>query len=229
MTNNTKEKPCLALPPRKNATSQGESDTRTDAPQTTSESTELALSNQDLIEIQEHDAALEAEWQNRQKIGTFGVEQDLANWYLRKNAEYDQAIETIKEQAAMMIRSIESRRRRLAWRWGGAFKDIIDRMLHSQGGKKRSVNLLAGRAGYRKSAERLTIVDPQKVLEWADFNCPEAIKREPRITPLKQWLDETGEVPPGTHLTESRDSFYPPIGGPELHNATQRTELDHAE
>lgn len=214
----TKEKPCLALPPRTKPTSQGESDTPTDAQQTTSD---LAQRMQADIELQEHIEALTVEFENRPKIGTFSNDDELANWYLRKAGDFDQAIQTIKDQAAMMIRAIEARKRGLAYKWGGEFKRIIDAKLQSQGGKKRSVDLLTGRAGYRKSPERLTIIDPQKVLDWADFNCPEAIKREPRLTPLKKWLEETGEVPPGTHHTESRDVFYPPITSQELAHQPQ--------
>jgi len=212
------EKPCqLAIPP-KNARSAGQSDIQADAPPMMNE---LALRMQEDIELKEHAEALEAEFNSRPKIGTFSNDDELAIWYLGKVNDLDSQIERIKEQAGALIRAAENRKRGLAWKWGGAFKEIIDAKLRSQGGKKRSVDLLTGRAGYRKQAEKLTIIDPAKVLEWADFNCPQAIKRECRITPLKDHFAETGEIPPGVHLTEARDTFYPPVTSYELAHQPQ--------
>jgi hypothetical protein len=168
--------------------------------------------------------ALETEWENRPGKGTFATQDELATWYMGKEHELDEAVATIKLQADAMIRAFERRRDGLRYRWGAEFKAVVDHKLHMQGGKKKSVEFLTGRAGYRSSPERLDIVNPAALIPWCMEHCPSAV--EPHIarkTPIKDYIKTTGEVPPGVIFNDKQEQLFPPISRRRL-TLTQEPE-----
>ncbi len=171
----------------------------------------LALRQQEEIELQENAEAANLDYSTSPGAGLMSEDERLANWYVGRDKQSDEAIATIKEQAARMIRAIEARRRGMIYAFGAKVKATIDRMLHSQGGKKKSVNLLTGRAGYRASPERLQIVDADRVLLWAEKCCPQAIKRSVSMSAINEHFKATGEIPDGVIHVESHENFYPPV------------------
>lgn len=148
----------------------------------------------------------------------------LAIWYMKKLTEMESVEAMIRQQSQTMLKQIETRRKALQWRWGNEFKAIIDSKLNSQGGKKKSIDLPTGRAGYRAKQASAKVFDEKVVVRWAEINCPEALeKRVARTTPIVEWIEqnpdeETGEIKPvpGVQYTPSVDSFYPSIGRPAL-------------
>lgn len=209
--------PALALPPVADIAGTKIIQTSEQPP-----SDSLSQSLQDQADLIEHTTALELEWENRPGKGTFGKDDEIATWYLGKLNDLTEMVDQIKHQAASMIRELENRKLALAYKWGGEFKRIIDAKLHSQVGKKKSVKLLTGTSGYRTSPEKVVVVDEQRALAWAAFNKPEAIRNTLRLTPIKEHIKETGNVPDGIHFAEKQERFYPPITRHELQEAASK-------
>ena len=170
---------------------------------------ELALRMQADIEMAEHVEAMQQEYETSPGQGLMNEDERLATWYVGKDKQADEMIQTIKNQAAMMCRQIEARRRGMIYAFGVRVRATIDRMLQSQGKNKKSVNLLTGRAGYRKQQAKLQIVDAPAILAWAETHCPAAIKKSVSMTGINEHFDKTGEVPPGVKRIEERENFYP--------------------
>ncbi len=80
-------------------------------------------------------------------------------------------------------------------------------------GRKRSRDLPHGRFGYRRSPERLEILDMEAAAIFAEANgLP--VKRSVDKAPLREWAQHTGEVPPGTEIVPGAEKFYvTPTGG----------------
>jgi phage host-nuclease inhibitor protein Gam len=167
--------------------------------------------------MQESITQLETEWDNRIGKGTFAESDELATWYMGKVNEIEQMRETIKHQAAAMLNQLDNRMAGLQYRWGGQFRAVVDRKLHMGGHKKKSVDLLTGRAGYRTSPDKVEIVDGEAAAEWAAFNCPEALGTSiKRTSPIKDYIKATGEIPPGIRYVEKQETFYPAISTKQL-------------
>jgi phage host-nuclease inhibitor protein Gam len=77
-------------------------------------------------------------------------------------------------------------------------------------GKKRSINLPDGVAGYRKQPDKVDITDEAAALAWAREHCPEAVKVVESVlkTPLKAWIEDNGELPPGVDMSTGDEKFY---------------------
>jgi hypothetical protein len=144
----------------------------------------------------------------------------LAPWYLRKLAELDAAEAMIDEQAKRMKSQIGARRKALEWKWGEPFRAQVDADIQAQGGKKKSVDYLTGRAGYRAVGGRpkVTITDEAQAIAAAERACPAAVKKSLLLTPLLDHVKATGEVLPGTDytVTPKEERFYPTTGLMEL-------------
>ncbi len=137
-------------------------------------------------------------------------DEQFANWYLARMAGIKQQEEIIKEQTSRMLNNLRHQRAGLQWRYGAEFQGIVDRRLEAQGGKKKSVNFHMGRAGYRSSPGRLQIIDAEAAEKYAiEQKLWHAMRIELRLTPFKEIMELTGEVPDGFTWLEPRDTFYP--------------------
>ncbi|MFA5377241.1 MAG: host-nuclease inhibitor Gam family protein [Dehalococcoidia bacterium] len=78
------------------------------------------------------------------------------------------------------------------------------------GGKKRSINLPFGIAGFRHTPDKLEIKDEAAALAWAKANKPEAVKVRESILkePLADHIKTTGEIPDGCEPVPGEDRFY---------------------
>lgn len=139
----------------------------------------------------------------------------LPTWFLRKHAELDAAKELVFEQYRKMLAQIDARKKALDYQWGAEFKAQVDADLAEQGGKKKSIDYLTGRAGYRTSGGRKTIVieDETAAINAAYMACPDAIKRSLLKSVVQAYVEATGEELPGTRLetTPKVESFYPAL------------------
>jgi hypothetical protein len=143
-----------------------------------------------------------------------GLETDpdawVGPWYCDQIETLKAARERVKAQADRMLRAIDAREQAIAYRYGTQLKALVDRRLSEQKAKRRSVDFITGRAGYRKVPGKFTIIDHETLRDWCVDNCREALEiRVQRTTPLKEHVQRTGEVPPGGHWSEPHDRFYP--------------------
>jgi hypothetical protein len=165
---------------------------------------DMALALQSMADqlIAERDAALKAG----------APPMDLPTWYLGEQAKIDALIERATEQRDVIVKYLESRRAALQWRWGVEFQQDVDLALRQQGGTKKSVDYLTGRAGYRKAPGRVQITDKDALRTWCEEHCTDALDLTiARTTPLKEHIEQTGEVPPGAEWIGPRDTFYPRV------------------
>jgi len=76
--------------------------------------------------------------------------------------------------------------------------------------KARSVKLLYGTLGFRKSPATLEVTDENALMAWAKANLPDAVKTVETIlkTPVKDHVEATGEIPDGASYIKGVDKFY---------------------
>jgi hypothetical protein len=128
----------------------------------------------------------------------------------RAEDEYLRAKEAAASYVAERLRRWESRK----LIYGAKLEEWTREKLRGQ--KARSVKLLSGVVGlrHRKGGE-LEIVDDLALRGWVEAELPAALNYA-RAPISKEALDEyfakVGAVPPGTRLTDEKDTFY--VGGP---------------
>lgn len=136
----------------------------------------------------------------------------LAEWYIDLMAHLDETEERIKEHVRTLMAEIGRRRRGAIMRFGAEVKHEIDAMLKAQGGRKKSVTLATGRAGYRATKGRVVVQDRKALADWCVDHCLDAIETVvARTTPIREHIERTGEKPPGVDLVPPGDVFYPQV------------------
>jgi phage host-nuclease inhibitor protein Gam len=83
--------------------------------------------------------------------------------------------------------------------------------LATQGGKKRSVDLLCGRLGFRQSPARLEVDDEAAALAWLEANASDIMirtKKEVKKADVKKAIEAGGAVPDGVRLVPGEVNFY---------------------
>lgn len=136
----------------------------------------------------------------------------LPEWYILKMHQLDEADEKIKEQAKAMRKAIENHRKALAWKFGAEVRFQIDELIAAQGGKKKSVNLMTGKAGYRAANGKVNVHDRKALASWCVDHCQAALDLTvARTTPIVEHIEATGEVPPGVEFVAGGDVFFPRV------------------
>ena len=156
----------------------------------------------------------------------------IPEWYLRVLGGIEGAKRAIKQRAEELTRQLDNRAGHLEYLYGDALQREADKLIAAEP-KKKSVKLLTGTVGYRTNKGRLFIEDMNKAVVWAVENLDNgqlelAIKEfkadrvlpvlspalkaiaitELKITPLKDHLEATGELPDGCQVGESVETFY---------------------
>ncbi len=141
--------------------------------------------------------------------------ENFCTWYVDIWNGVEEAKARVTAQYEAMIRGLESKQKSLQYFKGQEFRQRIAAMIEATGGKKKSINLLTGKTGYRTVKGTLQINDEEAAMAWAEQNCPEAVKVTKRLvkTPLMDYLKDTGELPDGCELTDDVEKFYPWIDG----------------
>ena len=77
-------------------------------------------------------------------------------------------------------------------------------------GKRRSVSLPDGTAGFRRTPQRIEYRDETAVVVWAEGKAPEkvVVKKTLPKAAAKELIEATGEVPECVDLIEGEDRFY---------------------
>ncbi|MEM6392782.1 MAG: host-nuclease inhibitor Gam family protein [Planctomycetota bacterium] len=133
-----------------------------------------------------------------------------ANWVVRRITEaraYAKRVATWAESEARRARREEEF---FLARFSPELQAWLNRELAQRGGKQKSVNLPAGRVGFRLKAAKLVIDDNAAVRDWAKTHCPEAVVTVERLakTHLNQHFEAMGELPVGSTLEPEHDALY---------------------
>jgi len=137
----------------------------------------------------------------------------LAPWFIQQDKDIDAFIATVKEQAGKLIKQAETRRKGLWWKWGDEFQSQVRKDLANQGGKKKSVDYLTGRAGVRTKSARTEVVvlDAGRASLELDKVCPDAVRYSVNKSEVLKYHNETGAEVPGIEFRDvpASESFYP--------------------
>lgn len=140
--------------------------------------------------------------------------EDRAAWAVNKLLGYDEEAERVALQAQRMIDDIKKKRASFLGRFEEELRAWLSKELNGRKGKKRSVDLLTGRIGFRRKPGGFRVKQEEAVLAWAleQKGGKEAglFKEVPVLsrTAVKEHHEATGEIPPGCEITEDSDTFY---------------------
>jgi hypothetical protein len=142
------------------------------------------------------------------KQDPFADERDALEWMLKKRAEANAEIASVEAKFGELIKGLQERmerlvgeqKRRIAY-LDYAYGPMMQKYLEANRGKQKSVALDWGIIGTRKSS-KLEILDQDALIEWAEKECPDAVKYSRSI--LKSELPEDA---PFTERIE-KDELY---------------------
>lgn len=139
-----------------------------------------------------------------------------AEWALRKIASKQAEIDLVRDQAADMLRSLQSDLDSFNGRYAAQLEAWAREALEATGGKSRTVKTLCGNLSFRTVPARLVVESEEDALQTAKLVCPQAVAVVPAYEKLdkgaltayaKERLETEGELLPGFALTEERQSF----------------------
>ena len=138
-------------------------------------------------------------------------DESSANWVVRKVVEARAYAERVKRWADHEIRRAEQDEERLMYLFGSQLHAWVASEVARFGGRRKSLNLPAGRVGFKKLGMKLVIEDIQAVLQWAKTACPAAVIVKERLD--KALLDDhvrrTGALPDhGVSIRPTCDLFF---------------------
>ena len=143
----------------------------------------------------------------------------LPQWYLGELAALKAAKDVLTVQYNKMLAQIAAREKALDWKWGRDFQAQVQRDLDVRPGKKRSVDYLTGRAGWRKSGggAKLLVSNEKAAISEAAAMCPEVIRHSLDKAALKAKLQDGLKIV-GAKLvqTDAKDNFFPSVTQPLL-------------
>jgi hypothetical protein len=158
-----------------------------------------------------------------------------ANWLVRKIVDARAYADRVESWAAAEIRRAQHEERWLLDRYGSQLRDWLETELAARGGRRRSVKLPAGKVGLRTRPPTLVTTDDVALMHWCRRHLPEALRmridargqaadlldsvirergmdlhcrQEVMLTQVRKVLEATGELPPGTELTERQEQLY---------------------
>jgi 5'-deoxynucleotidase YfbR-like HD superfamily hydrolase len=140
------------------------------------------------------------------------INDDTANWYLRKLRHLKDDIPVVKKQAAEIIAAIESDISGLEFRFQNEFEHYISTRIVAG---KKSVKLLFGTAGYRTNPERAVFDKDQEesAMDWCRENAANLLSEKidaGQYTKLAlSHMKTSGEMLPGTDYKAPEEQFYP--------------------
>jgi hypothetical protein len=133
-----------------------------------------------------------------------------ANWVVRKIVEARAYAARSKAWADAEQRRAQREEDFLLRRFGAELEQWARQQIARQRDRRQSVNLPAGRIGFRTEPTKLAVMDERQLLNWCRQNLSSAICTIESVakTPLMEHLKATGECPTGTELMGGGHKFY---------------------
>jgi hypothetical protein len=160
---------------------------------------------------------------------------EAANWLVRRVVESRAYGYRVQRWAERETGRAERDEAFFLGQYGRQLRSWLDQCLAAAGGRRRSVDLPAGRVGLRKRSLRVEVTDTQKAAAWCSQNAPHAAELRIRVcgpvafemaeqvallwpeaslhwsigrSDLAKHLKTSGEVPEGTRIGEPSDELY---------------------
>lgn len=151
-------------------------------------------------------------WQHPPSPEGFRITDDAsANWLIRRIVEcraYAQRCAEWCEREQVRARREEES---LLHRYGPQLMDYVRQRIETAGGRRKSLSLPAGVAGFRRTPARLVVDDEAAVIAWANEHHPQLLRTLQRLRrpAFHEHIQQTGEVPEvGVHIEPEREKFY---------------------
>jgi hypothetical protein len=143
---------------------------------------------------------------------TFSVTDDSsANWVIRRIVEARAYAERVDDWADREKARARREEEFFLYRYGGQLIAWVTAKIALQGGRRKSVCLPAGMAGFRKEDSKIIVDDEAVVLAWAKQHNPGLVVISEKLSKsgLNEHLRNTGELPDaGVHVEPAREKFY---------------------
>lgn len=159
-----------------------------------------------------------------------------ANWVVRKVAEARRYAASAEAWAAAEVSRADREERFFLTRFGPDLEAWVRSELSRLGGRRRSLDLPAGRAGFRAVPPALVVTDETLLLPWCRGHLPAALRlrvdargkaalllgrllagsghldldltESASVAEVRRHLEGTGELPPGTDVGSPVERFY---------------------
>lgn len=134
-----------------------------------------------------------------------------ANWLVRKIVECRAYAERCAVWADAERRRAERDEAFLLASYGNQLAEFARQQIAAAGGRRKSVTLPVGSAGFRTVAARLVVGDEVAALAWAKQHVPRLVTIVERLSRsgLIDHIKATGEMPDrGVHTEPAREGFY---------------------
>ena len=142
----------------------------------------------------------------------FSVHDDnTANWLVRRICEaraYAERCATWAEKEKRRALRDEE----FFWaRYGAQLREYVQQKIVDTGGRRKSMALPAGAAGFRTEPARLVIDDDAVVIAWCKEHYPEMVTVVEKLSKsaLNEHVEKTGELPDaGAHVEPQHEKFF---------------------
>lgn len=134
-----------------------------------------------------------------------------ANWLIRKISNARYYTEQVKKWAELEIARAAREEKTLMFLFGRQIEAWVKTEIERLGGKRKSVSLPAGNAGFRSTQPKIVIDDEELVMSWARANCRQAIVVIEKVSKsaLDQYIEQTGVLPDaGVHVEPAAEKFF---------------------
>ena len=134
-----------------------------------------------------------------------------ANWAAGKIVQANSKKAEIEAVAAEMHRKID------AWAEDakkthdtGYLEEMLREWTYNeiQGEKRRSVKLFGATAGFRKSPDRVDVLDENQAIEYCTAYHPDLVREKVTYSLDKKMVKDTGEIIPGVEIHPGVEKFY---------------------
>jgi hypothetical protein len=135
--------------------------------------------------------------------------------YVRHTLRIEDELERAKRQYELIRKQLENKAKALEYMHGAAVRATVTTELRRRSTPKkpcRSWKTPFGTVGLRSVGGGLGVVSEEALLEAARTNkslggCIK-VEYRPLVTKLTEYMESTGEIPPGCALTDKSDKFY---------------------
>ena len=142
--------------------------------------------------------------------------EQTANWVCRHIVQAREMAAKAKAWAEREIAQAERDEAFFLARFGVELQAWLETQIAEKGGKRKSIDLPAGRVGFRAHPARLVVANEPECLEWCREHLPVAVVKVPasehlsRSELIQQFKNGAtgGEIPPGADLSEAKDELY---------------------
>lgn len=139
------------------------------------------------------------------------TDMDTANWAFKMYADSHYKVETLKAKVKEWKRRLDDWLKSATAEYDKTM-EVMQYHLEPyvreslNGGKKKSIPFLGGKAGFRTTPQTVNITDEAALIEWAEKNAPEAVKKTISKSAIAPYVK--GGIVPGAELVDGEERFY---------------------